>query len=215
MKLAIAIVLLLVLHLVLCSCNGTCPLPDPGPSPIENTPVVIEGVQTSLKKLVEADANDADVIRQEAGGLPGEAATEVTLRATSIFNRIGQRLMEIAELSRVRGDVEAALERETKVEAINKANVERADKAEKELLALEKRWYVRWGRWLTRAFWFVVLGWGALGVFAAVFGLGSPLGWVGKVANFIGDSIPFTWIFRVLRAPFVWIRDWFREREPV
>jgi len=94
--------------LLLTGCPETCPIPAPGLSPISGTAERISDVQSALTDLVDADANDAESIRQEAGGLPGDVATSVTARATAIFARIGERLRQIAELSRARGEVETA-----------------------------------------------------------------------------------------------------------
>ena len=66
---------------------------------------------------------------------------------------------------------------------------------------LEARWYVRWGRWLTRAFWIVVISWLVLGVGAIALGIGNPLGWASSLGKEIVRLLPAMNVF-------AWIRDW-------
>ena len=94
--------------LLLTGCPGTCPIPAPGPSPIEGTAERISDVKSALTDLVDADANNAKAIMDTAGGKPGEDWLYVAEHARSIFNRIGERLRQIAELSGPVANVQAA-----------------------------------------------------------------------------------------------------------
>ena len=94
--------------LLLTGCPGTCPIPAPGPSPIEGTADRISDVQSELTDIVDADANNAKAIMDTAGGQPGEDWLYVAEHARAIFNRIGERLRQIAELSGPVANVQAA-----------------------------------------------------------------------------------------------------------
>jgi hypothetical protein len=70
---------------------------------------------------------------------------------------------------------------------------------------LERRWYVRWGRWFERALWVIGFSWLITGIAAVILGMGNPVGWGVKLGQELVRLVPAMNLF-------AWVRDWINRR---
>ena len=82
-----------------------------------------------------------------------------------------------------------------KISTNTTALMEERDKAEAGESAAKSYWGYRAGKWLTRMFWILVIGYFALGIFSAWAGIAGPATWIFKLGQAVTNFLPLANIF--------------------
>jgi hypothetical protein len=88
-------------------------------------------------------------------------------------------------------------------------------KVQGDLAALKARWFVRWGLWIERILWIIVISWAALGAASIFLGIGNPIGWPFIISREIVRLLPFANFYAWLRDGGIAIRTALSKPKPV
>jgi|GEM_PF-2147578 len=171
-----------VVVLVIGGCAGpaAAPLPDPVSQAAEGLAGIVAHTE-SAERHVQKAIPHADSNGKVHLAAASDEHAEVLADAAHTYDALKGAQQQVAALADTIADREA-------------------DYAE-----LEGRWYVRWGRRIERALWFIGITWLLLGAMSVIFGLGNPLSWTWRIGKELTRLLP-------AMNPFSWIRDWLLKR---